>query len=343
MITLIPSRAVRSRTRLSLLSAAVVALTLATSVSGTASAATDTLQITRFFVPTTNSEVLGIAADHSRGRVWFTENLGNKIGFVTTSGNLKEFPLPTSSSYPAEITVGPDGRIWFTEAGTPARIGRFAPSTGVFREFNTPHPDSGPYGITSGPDGNLWFTDYNYDTVVRLTTTGTMTPFSVPTDCRPAIITSGPDGNLWFTCTSGSIGRMTTTGTVTTFPVPTSAGYPNSITTGPGGLWFVEQSANRIGRITTQGVVTEFPIPNPTTASQPVDITRGPDGNLWFTETGAGRIVSLTPQGQFHEYSTGSKSRPVQITTGPDGNLWFTRRNAVARARIVTTTATAIG
>src|SRR5262249_39827406 len=71
----------------------------------------------------------------------------------------KEFPIPTPSSGPAGITVGPDGNLWFTESAAPVnKIGRVSTS-GVFAEFPVPTPHSGPLGITAGPDGNLWFTE----------------------------------------------------------------------------------------------------------------------------------------------------------------------------------------
>jgi streptogramin lyase len=68
--------------------------------------------------------------------------------------------------------------------------------------------------------------------------------------------------------------------------------------------------------------VTLFPIP--TADSQPMGITRGPDGNVWFAEIHA--IGRITPEGQITEYTIGLSpdSEPVEITAGPDGNLWFT-------------------
>lgn len=59
------------------------------------------------------------------GYLWFTEsnNPRNKIGRVTTRGQLSEFQVPTQFSGPSGITVGPDGNMWFTEAGK-GKIGR---------------------------------------------------------------------------------------------------------------------------------------------------------------------------------------------------------------------------
>jgi hypothetical protein len=41
-------------------------------------------------------------------------------------GTITECDLPTANSYPYEITAGPDGNIWFAEAGA-NKIGRITP------------------------------------------------------------------------------------------------------------------------------------------------------------------------------------------------------------------------
>jgi len=56
------------------------------------------------------------------------EGGSNKIGRITPSGTITEFPLPASHSafdaqYGAGITTGPDGNLWFTENGA-NKIGR---------------------------------------------------------------------------------------------------------------------------------------------------------------------------------------------------------------------------
>ena len=128
------------------------------------------------------------------------------------------------SAFPAYITAGPDGNLWFTEVNA-NKIGRIT-TDGVVTEFTAGiTPFSGPTGITAGPDGNMWFTeqaDSNGNFGGRI---GRITPDGVVTEFQgglvspevPFGITSGPDGNLWFTVTEftgshslGKIGRITT-------------------------------------------------------------------------------------------------------------------------------------
>jgi|GEM_PF-5896638 len=49
------------------------------------------------------------------GNVWFTGNDGNKIGKITSSGIITEFPI---AGGPNGITACPDGNLWFTEHET---------------------------------------------------------------------------------------------------------------------------------------------------------------------------------------------------------------------------------
>ncbi|HTV92224.1 MAG TPA: virginiamycin B lyase, partial [Verrucomicrobiae bacterium] len=52
------------------------------------------------------------------GALWFADAGNNKIGRITTAGVATEYTIPSGGASPVGITVGPDGNIWFTEAGT---------------------------------------------------------------------------------------------------------------------------------------------------------------------------------------------------------------------------------
>ena len=216
---------------------------------------------------------------------------------------------------------------WLLAAGARAQ---------VFTEYPIP-TDTQPETIVAGPDGNLWFTEYRGNKIGRITPTGQIDEFAVPTGgagpygAGPHGIAPGPDGNLWFTERLGTkIGRITTDGVITEFPIPSADSYPTGITAGPdGNLWFVESGSNKIGRITPTGVVTEFPTINPD--ANPQNICLGPDGNLWFTEAAGNRIGRITPGGVMTEFDNPAPNGyPLGIAAGPDGRLWFTQDGAVS-------------
>src|SRR5712691_11081240 len=76
-----------------------------------------------------------------------------------------------------------------------------------------------------------------------------------------------------------------------------------------------------------------FPIP--TSDSQPISITLGPDGNLWFTEQNRSQVTRVTPDGVITEFLTPTFSFPIDITPGPDGNVWFSE-GAIGRIAFIT-------
>ena len=142
---------------------------------------------------------------------------------------------------------------------------------------------STPAGIASGPDGNIWFTE--------------------------------EAGN--------NIGRITPSGVITEFPIPTAATLPTAIVTGrDGNLWFTESLVNKIGRVTPTGVFTEFPLPAFLGAFSN-GIAVGPDGNLWLTRTNAtaARITRFAPPAFAASFYTVTPCRIVDTRnpTGPDG------------------------
>lgn len=175
--------------------------------------------------------------------------------------------------------------------------------------------------------------------------------FSLPTPgATVGQITIGPDSNLWFIETLRQIARVTPAGQITEIPLSSPIGAYNAFTTGPdGNFWATACDAQNVSgcgvsfiiKIMPSGQVAySYQLPDP--LSDPVGITKGPDGNLWFTDCiiiGAetcldNEIGRLTITGKISEFglpifNTGFNSPhvdygfPAGIATGSDGNLWF--------------------
>jgi virginiamycin B lyase len=168
----------------------VAAIVLSGAVVGAKQAISQT--ITEFPLPTPGSNPAGITAGPD-GALWFTETGANKIGRITTTGEVTEFPLPEPNSYPFCITVGPDGALWFTEQLV-YRIGRIT-TDGAITEFPLPTfrpTDIGNDCITTGPDGALWLTGQYGNMVLRITTAGGITVFPLPTHQMAPPLASPP-------------------------------------------------------------------------------------------------------------------------------------------------------
>src|SRR5512146_1435529 len=74
----------------------------------TASAVT----ITEFALPNAGAGPTSIVGAPD-GNLWFTEDLGSKVGRITPQGQITEFPLTGRYPTPMAITVGSDGNVWF--------------------------------------------------------------------------------------------------------------------------------------------------------------------------------------------------------------------------------------
>ena len=271
------------------------------------------------------------------GALWFTEETGNKIGRMTTSGVVtNEIPIPTPASLPAEIAVGPDNKLWFTEFDK-NRVGRVDSLTTIV-DFPVPGAGSQPDGIVAAA-GAIWFTQFGSDQIGRMDpTTGDVTD-EYSTGNGPGDITLGTDAGLWFTeSLDNSIRRLDPITRVMSppFPVPNLGGVssdPSGITAAPGALWFTQSGSNEIGKITTSGTITEYG----GTGADPSSIATGPDDALWFTQSTGNQIGRITTNGAItNQFSLAAPSEPSGIAAGPDRALWFTQKlgNRIGRIAV---------
>ncbi len=190
------------------------------------------------------------------GNFWFTEYQAGAISRLTPqSGAIKRFPIPDPNpnvvgprlgagvSNPVNITVGPDGNLWFTDEGF-NQIGRITISGDnvKFDEFPIPTEDSAPAGITAARDGNLYFVESNPGRVACIAIDGDITELGTPDpDSFPQYITVGPDDALWFTeSDTNRVGRISPAdGRITKFELPVADGYPTGIVGRGDGRLFV--------------------------------------------------------------------------------------------------------
>jgi sugar lactone lactonase YvrE len=254
-------------------------------------------------LPPTKGNLGGITAGPD-GNLWFTEQVGygtDKIGRITPSGKVTEYPIPTANSAPKGITAGPDGNLWFTEYYA-NQIGRITPS-GKVTEYLIPTAKSMPLAISAGADGNVWFTETMGGKIGRITPSGTITEFPLTNGgAYPYGITAAPDGNMWFTEGLGiRIARITPSGAITEYPLTTKA--PFALTLGPdGNLWFNEISGDRIGRVS----LTAPAITSPAAAS--------------FVSTRASSVTIQSTASPTASISLGGAALPAGVTFTDNGD-----------------------
>lgn len=253
------------------------------------------------------------------GNLWFTyDAFGDKIGRITTAGQVDLYNLPSSDGYPLGIVAGADGAMWFVES-TGNRLGSIDPGAAdpaaSITEYPLPTANSFPTDIAAGPDGLLWFTEQSSDQIGRFAASSdplaSLDEFPTAPGSSPFTITAGPDGAMW-TVFGGTerAARVSTAGAVTvTFDIAAAGGLAEGITTGPDGrLWFVAQSGNSIASLTVSGTLTVYPLPNPDSA--PTTPVAGPDGAIWFTEANRIGRLDLTP-----DPTTDTTTAPIGAAT----------------------------
>lgn len=138
-----------------------------------------------------------LVGDKTNNVVWYgaSSRTGGSgvIGSFTPSGTKTQYTLPIPNS-PGELTLGPDGNIWFPVAGN--KVGKMTP-TGEFTFYTfTDSPGNFQYAAW-GKDGNLWATVNNKNKVARITPSGTATYYTLPGDEMASDIIGGSDGSMW--------------------------------------------------------------------------------------------------------------------------------------------------
>ncbi|MBV8164125.1 MAG: hypothetical protein JOZ91_07645 [Candidatus Eremiobacteraeota bacterium] len=243
--------------------------------------------------------------------LWFVHG-DDIIGTMSATGVVSSFSLNGAGvgTHAAQgIAAGPDGNLWITDQ---RRVGcgkhcshltswidvmTTSGAVSSSTSYEVSAVSAGLNHIVAGSDGNLWFVETVANEIGKITTSGVITQYPVPTASSDlgSILALGPDGNIWF-CEYGAnkVGKVTPGGTMTEYAVPSPSSGPWGITAGPdGNIWFTENIASQVGRITPAGVISEFTIP--TAASAPIGITKGPDGDIWFAESGANKIAKFKP------------------------------------------------
>ena len=172
--------------------------------------------VNEFALPKNNSGPGGIVS--AGGLLWFTEatafsqstapgSHGSITSIDPTTHAIVQHPVTYT---PTQLTVGPDGDLWFGESGylpnvgQKSFVGQFNPATGALvseTQVNVAPVDA----LTTGPDGLVWFTAGR---AIGEIDPATKAVALDPTPNAPTInynpygavaITTGPDHNLWVT------------------------------------------------------------------------------------------------------------------------------------------------
>lgn len=294
-------------------------------------------------IPTPGAFPFRVTID-SEGRIWFTELLGNQIGYYDPStGKLREFAVPTPFAGPADLTFDSHGMLWFTEAYNES-IAKFDPGTSKFVQYRFSLIDplqyvGSPVGVAVAPDGVVWVADHGGNWIVRFNSTSeqvTLYPTHFPPpEVYPISLVNDlavdREGRVWFTEHGGNSIAYFEPGTreMVEFSIPTGpistalwlALAPN------GDVWFTEWSSNKLGV-----VHAKLPLPFTLSASE-ADLSVPVDGQTSLSlqlNSSQGLAVSGRYDYSWPSYNPGD----VNVTFTPQNVSLNGESNAVSEARI---------
>ena len=226
-----------------------------------------------------NLEVLGLAVDDAGG-AWVTDAAARAISHILADGELRSFPLSTPIVRLGRLALAPDGAVWFADM-LMASVTRL--QNGVFTTHSMGQQGGTPYGIALDRSGNIWTTLQGPDKLGRISSSGELTTFDVPTrNSGLGDLAIDQSGAVWFLeLRANKVGRFAE-GRFAEFEVPTpSAGLASLAAAPDGSLWFTELSVGKLGRI-KNGQVSEFSFPR--AGSRPFGVAVDTSNVVWYTD-----------------------------------------------------------
>lgn len=257
------------------------------------------------------------------GRIWFAEFNASKIGAITTSGTVTEYPT-VGGGQPLAIVRGTAALFAGGYGGVLMRTA----SNGAQTDYTA----SGAHvaEIASSAKTGLWFTDYGNNTLDRLNSNGTVSTFAIGTGAEPFGLAVGSDGNLWV-CdyNNEKIVKVNASGKVLATYGGLTNEHPNYMIAAPdGNLYFTEVASgglrDAVARITTAGKITQLGSFGKNV--YPYMLAIGKDKNVYFTFVSTpalGKVDTATGKTTAWKFTVAHDNGFTGITSGPDGRLWL--------------------
>jgi virginiamycin B lyase len=252
---------------------------------------------------------------------------------TSSTPGFREFEVPTANSYPAQIALDAQGRVWITERDG-NKVARFDPETLAWQEYDIPTDNSRPWGLALDGDRDVWFAETAGNLIGHLELGETpdqytFTEYTIPTlDSVPRDVAIGRDGTVWFTEQAGNrIGKLVPgQGVTAEYQVPTEDAGLSSVDIKGQFVYFTETSADQLGQFNiTTGQFLEKRGP---AGSAPQDlVTTG--GGVWYSEMDGNRVVLFSPSTLSWTLELDvptANSKPYGIALEGNVALWFTER-----------------
>jgi virginiamycin B lyase len=153
--------------------------------------------LSEFHMPNDDS-VPGNLMKAPDGSIWFTQPYLNRIAKIADDGTITTtYTIPRAEVYPSSLMMGPDGNFWFRESGE--KMAHMNLDGSGYAEVATPGLQAGELAL--GPDGAFWGTQSgsgNDDYYARVTTSGAVSLYAIPTPHTSSRAPISAYGSIWF-------------------------------------------------------------------------------------------------------------------------------------------------
>ena len=134
------------------------------------------------------------------GRVWFTESVPGRIGFINPETNeITEFSDEQELQAPEALLFDKQGNLWIAEH-TGMGIAKFDPILATFERISVPDPEALPFGMTLDRYDNIWFAQHTVDRIAAYDPhNNNLIEVPIPTETSfIQFMTSDDKNNVWF-------------------------------------------------------------------------------------------------------------------------------------------------
>ena len=236
------------------------------------------------------------------GNVWFTAAAGDYIGRLDPdTGDVDAFSV-AAGSYPADLTVGGNGNIWFTQMMADQLAELVVTSTVDYtvNVYTDAFLAAGrPYGIAA--TGRSIYVAQTANDLISVFTPpnswvhmpGSGFPITLG---EPHALAVDNRGTVWGTERAGDAVSRLEFGTfpmITRYALSPSGGEPMGITVDPNNtIWFAQRSAGQIGRLDPSLPAAERTsyYALPLSAASPTGIAADGEGGIWVVASRPHRI-----------------------------------------------------
>ena len=238
----------------------------------------------------------------NNGRIWFTDTLGDQIGFLDPDNNqittrtIPKLDPVTSENTPISIQADYDGNIWITIPNKD-KILKYMPESDTFEEIILPERQSLPFALTIDRDGNIWYSTSGTGKIGFINPENnqiTLISGKAPLQAPEALIFDN-DGDLWIAEHTGlAITKFNPVlETFDRVSVPDEEALPFGMTFDRyGNIWFAQHTVDNIGVYDPDNDdLMEIPIPTETSFVQ--FMASDGNDNVWFVEQQTNKIGTV--------------------------------------------------